>query len=164
VATAATKAQSATTTPPVPVGELAQFVAAQRAWVRCVRDHGIAASDPDPLGHVTMPFDNKNKADPAILAKLEPCRSIQPTVPEAVAKLARPKLTPAQIEVKRRYADCMQRNGAPDFPDPDADGYFPGGNAPGDETWDPSTAGAQRATRTCAPIIGDPANPGETHG
>src|SRR4051794_37412154 len=39
-----------TSAPPAAAGELAQYLAAQRAWVACVRAHGIAASDPDPLG------------------------------------------------------------------------------------------------------------------
>jgi hypothetical protein len=156
VATASRSGQprSATGAPSASGDVVAEYIDAQRRWVACLRKRGLDASDPDATGVVTMPYDNTRKADPEILAKLMPCRSLQVTVPQEVGDLRLPPLTDAQREVKRRYSECMQDNGAPDFPDPRDNGYF------ADTPWNQVGPGVARATRACAPIIGAPTDPG----
>ncbi|MFF9068160.1 hypothetical protein ACF09E_22700 [Streptomyces sp. NPDC014891] len=139
--------------------ELTAYVKGQREWVTCMRDNGVDVPDPDETGQVDLSGQGLAlKKNPKFIDASKKCSAKKPAVPESVEAANRPKLTPEQIKTKREYAECMQKNGAQDFPDPGPDGY-------GDETnsgtpgWDQSSAGAQRATRTCAPIIGAPADP-----
>jgi len=71
-------------------------------------------------------------------------------MPASVQALVDPPLTAEQKAIKRRYATCMQTHGAPDFPDPGPDGNF------AMRQWNETSAGAARATRACASIIGEP--------
>ncbi|MEV0491138.1 hypothetical protein [Streptomyces atratus] len=68
------------------------------------------------------------------------------------ARETQPELAKEEIRKNQQYAECMQEHGAPDFPDTGADGHFR------DVTWDSTSAGAKRATRACASIIGIPDN------
>ncbi|MGW2084695.1 hypothetical protein [Streptomyces sp. NPDC001880] len=139
--------------------ELAAYVRGQREWVKCVRDNGVDVPDPDETGQVDLSGQGLAlKKNPKFIDASKKCSAKKPAVPESVEAANRPKLTPEQIKAKREYAECMQKNGAPDFPDPGPDGYA-GDNNSGVPEWNQSSAGAQRATRTCAPVIGDPANP-----
>ncbi|MET9290447.1 hypothetical protein [Streptomyces sp. NPDC003077] len=139
--------------------ELAVYVKGQREWVKCMRDNGIDVPDPDETGQVDLSGQGLAlKKDPKFVGASKKCSAKKPAVPESVEAANRPKLTPEQIKTKREYAECMQKNGAQDFPDPGPDGYGGGSNS-GEPEWDQSSAGAQRAMRVCAPIIGDPTNP-----
>jgi hypothetical protein len=139
--------------------ELAVYVQGQREWVKCMRDNGIDVPDPDESGQVDLSGQGLAlKKNPKFVDASKKCSAKKPAVPESVEAANRPKLTPEQIKTKREYAECMQKNGAQDFPDPGPDGYG-GDNNSGEPEWDQSSAGAQRATRVCAPIIGNPTNP-----
>jgi hypothetical protein len=160
VASAASGRPVVTTTAPA-ANEVSAYIEAMRAWANCLRGEGIEVTDPDPTGQVTFPGDPAAlKADPKFLAAQTKCKSLQPPVPESVLHLRQPKLTAAQIDEMRQYARCMQQNGAPDFPDPGADGY----PARGATTWNQTSAGAQKATQACAHIIGDPTSQPTTRG
>ncbi|HEY3505402.1 MAG TPA: hypothetical protein VGN37_21785 [Actinocatenispora sp.] len=125
------------------------YVDGMRDWVRCLRKHGVQASDPDSKGSVEFPGDKaKLKTDPTFTAAQEACKDKLPPMPADLED--HPSLSPQQIEQRKRYARCMQQHGAPDFPDPGADGNYP------DSQWDQTSAGARRATRACASIIGAP--------
>ncbi|MFD0367838.1 hypothetical protein [Streptomyces sp. NPDC059071] len=146
--------------------EIAAYVAAKRKWVTCMREQGFDYPDPGPLGQVEIDGDTNRarKKDPKFIPATEKCKEFNVTVPAAVEKAMRPRLTPEQIKTAREFADCMQKNGAPDFPDPDADGYQPGNNK-GTSDWDPTTAAAKRAGRLCgARFHGDPVEPGPGKG
>lgn len=139
--------------------EIAAYIEGQRTYVACMRENGIDLPDPDAKGRID--YGNAGNAgamkkDPKFLGASQKCASLAPPVPESLEKANNPKLTPEQLKVRRDYADCMQKNGAPDFPDPGPDGDW--GGSSGSE-WDQTSAGAQRATRICAPINGDPTNP-----
>lgn len=143
--------------------EVAQYVENQRKWVACMRENGFDLPDPNNLGQVEMGDNRALKADPKFQPAQEKCAQFATTVPEAVERQLRPKLTPEQIKTQQKYADCMQKNGAADFPDPDADGYQPANNS-GEPDWNQNSASAKRAARTCAPIIGDPVEQGPGKG
>ncbi len=145
-----------------PADVVAAYFEGVRAYVTCLRADGLKVTDPDPKGKIEFEGDLKLlKADPKFVAAQQKCSSLLPPVPAGLQD--KPVKTAEQIEVTRRYAACMRENGAPDFPDPGPDGYFPDRGA-GEATWDPTTDGARRATRTCAPIIGDPSSTGPGQG
>ncbi|MEU1850489.1 hypothetical protein ABZ499_14740 [Streptomyces sp. NPDC019990] len=139
--------------------DVAAYVQAQRVYVKCLRDNGFDAPDPDAQGNIDFGSGDARvalKKDPKFRAATQKCAEFQPAVPEDLEK-GNQKLTPEQIEVKREYADCMQKNGASDFPDPGPDGL-------GQGEWDQSSAGAKRAIRICGPIVGVPENAGPGKG
>ncbi|WP_327748258.1 hypothetical protein [Streptomyces europaeiscabiei] len=140
--------------------EVAAYVKAQRDWVRCLRDNGVDVPDPDEKGEVDFGGGDGTRAlkkDPRFLDASKKCADKKATVPESIEDANRPELTAAQIKAARDYAACMQKNGAPDYPDPGPDGYQRNNNS-GIPEWDQSSAGVQRATRICAPISGNPTN------
>lgn len=154
-------ARPATSSAPATGGDVATYVEGMRAWVACLRAEGVDVSDPDATGAVTFLGDPAVfKSDPKFVAAQAKCRSIEPAVPESVIEKRRPKLTPEQIATQRRYSDCMQHNGAPDFPDPGPDGYLDRGGT----SWNQASDGAKRATAACAGIIGDPTDQPTTRG
>ncbi|MFB7356752.1 hypothetical protein [Streptomyces gardneri] len=139
--------------------EVTAYVESQRAWVKCLRANGIDAPDPDGNGQVDLGDARPLKANPASRKALEKCSKDKPSVPAEIERRLAPKLTPEQIKKQFEFAACMQKNGAPDFPDPEPDG-----NTYGDAQWDSTTAAAKQAGRTCAPIIGDPVEQGPGKG
>ncbi|WP_285564356.1 hypothetical protein [Streptomyces sp. RTGN2] len=130
--------------------ELAEYVDAQRKWVKCLRDAGLDAPDPDAKGNVDVGDRSKWKRDPKALKAQEECAGLSVAVPDSVEKAQQPPLSETEIRKKKQYATCMQEHGAPDFPDTDDSGHFQ------DVTWDSASAGAKRATRACASVIGIP--------
>ena len=133
-------------------GELADYVDAQRKWVDCLRKAGLDAPDPDARGKVDLGDQSKWKRDPKALKAQEKCADLSVPVPDSVEKAQQPELSKDEKQKNEKYAACMQEHGAPDFPDTDDSGHFR------DVTWDSATAGAKRATRKCASIIGVPAD------
>ncbi|MEV3853851.1 hypothetical protein AB0J38_05940 [Streptomyces sp. NPDC050095] len=132
--------------------ELAEYVEARRTWVKCLRGAGFDAPDPDAKGRVDLGDTAKWKKDPVALDAQEKCADLVPPVPDSVEKAQQPELSEAEIAKNQKYAQCMQDNGAPDFPDTDASGHFR------DVTWDSASAGGKRAARICAPVIGIPSD------
>jgi hypothetical protein len=132
------------------------YVEGVRRYVACLRDEGVAVSDPDAKGRYEFSGDRRAlKTDPKFRAAVMKCKDLNPPMPAGLED--KPALTPEEIEVARRYARCMQANGAPDFPDPGPDGHAPDSN--GTPPWDPTSPGGKRATAACAAIIGEPAAP-----
>ncbi|MFF7854363.1 hypothetical protein [Streptomyces sp. NPDC007904] len=137
--------------------DVAAYVRAQRAYVKCLRDNGVDAPDPDEKGNIDFGDNRALKKDATFRSATEKCADLLAAVPESIEKDNQSKLTAEQIEVKQRYAKCMQENGAADFPDPGPDGL-------GQGEWDQSSAGAKRAIRICGPIVGVPETPGPGKG
>jgi len=138
---------------------VAAYVEGVRAYVKCLRVEGVNVADPDAKGNITFEGDLALlKKDEKFVAAQEKCRNLLPPVPAGLRD--RPVRTAEQIETTRKYGKCMRENGAPDFPDPGADGYFPD-RVSGKETWNQNTDGARRASRACASIVGDPGVLGE---
>ncbi|MEU9199345.1 hypothetical protein [Streptomyces sp. NPDC048332] len=130
--------------------ELSEYIDAQRKWVSCLREAGLDAPDPDARGMVDLGDQSKWKRDPKALNAQDKCADLSVAVPDSVEKAQQPEMSEEEIRTKQRYATCMQEHGAPDFPDTDASGYSQ------DVAWDSTSAGAKRAARACASIIGVP--------
>jgi hypothetical protein len=127
--------------------ERTAYVDGVREWVKCLRKHHVQVSDPDSKGNVEFTGDKaKLKADPAFRAAQEACKDKVPPLPPDLED--RPTLSPKEIAKRRQYARCMRSHGAPDYPDPGADGYFP------DPEGNQDGAGLRRATKACASILG----------
>jgi hypothetical protein len=140
--------------------DVAAYVKAQREYVNCLRENGVDAPDPDAEGTIDFGSgDNVRdlKKDPKFRAATQKCAKYLAAVPESVEKSNQPKLSAEQIKVKRKYAECMQNNGAPDFPDPGPDGL-------GQGEWNQTSAGAKRAIRICGSVVGVPENAGPGKG
>ncbi|GAA1796111.1 hypothetical protein GCM10009682_17310 [Luedemannella flava] len=140
-----------------------EYVESVREFVACVRKEGLKVTDPDGKGRFTFEGDLRIlKADPKFAAAQKKCSALLPPVPKELRE--KPVRTAEEIETAREYAKCMRANGAPDFPDPGPDGWFPE-DAEGEPLpWDQTSEGAQRAGRTCGPIIGAPTDPGPGQG
>jgi hypothetical protein len=128
-----------------------EYVEAMRAYVTCVRAEGVKVSDPDAKGKITFEGDNRTlKADPKFRAAQQKCAGLHPPLPAELEE--RPVMTAEEIENARKYAKCMRESGAPDFPDPGPDGYYPE-RSDGQPTWNQDTEAAIRATLVCSPIV-----------
>jgi hypothetical protein len=122
---------------------IAAYVDGVRAWVGCLRGEGVKVSDPDTRGNVEFDGDKRLlKADPKFRAAQQTCLSLLPAVPKGLE--TKPAMTAQEIQKAGEYAKCMRENGAPDFPDPGADGYYPE-----DANWNSGTDAALRAQQTC---------------
>ncbi|MFB8025288.1 hypothetical protein ACFQ6U_20875 [Streptomyces sp. NPDC056465] len=140
--------------------DVAAYVTAQRAYVKCLRENGVDAPDPDARGNIDFGGGDQARAlkkDQKFRTATEKCAEYQAAVPESVEKGNQPTLSAEQIKVKVEYAECMRKNGAADFPDPGPDGL-------GQGEWDQTSAGGKRAARICGPIVGVPENPGRGKG
>ena len=134
-----------------------QYISAMKRYVGCLRSRGMPkAPDPGQFGTLLFNAEMTTGDGPARAQKL--CKNLMVPMPAAVSAALTEynagQVTPEQKRVFAKYSRCMQASGAPDFPDPGADGL-------GDEKlWDQTSAGARRATAACASIIGDPVSPG----
>lgn len=138
------------------------YVESARAYVACLREQGIEVSDPDSRGQFEFAIDGDVlRQNPVLLTEFREkqmaCGGILLPLPAELYTL--PPMTPEEIEQRQRWAECMQTNGAPDFPDPGPDGYYARERqppTPGDGTplaWDPTTEEARRAERICNELI-----------
>lgn len=132
---------------------VAQYVEGQRKWVACVRQAGYNLPDPDAKGHVDfgefLTSSKLPKTDPGLLAALDKCAGVRPTVP-AELQPSLPPVSAEQLENRRRYAKCMRDNGVRNWPDPGPSGEFP------TENFVPDLASPDadiRALQICDPVL-----------
>ncbi|MFD0741401.1 hypothetical protein ACFQ1L_05245 [Phytohabitans flavus] len=106
-------AASASADPSAPAADDAER---KNQFNQCMRDEGIDVVENGPNGGMEF-RDNKEKVRQAT----QKCRQYLPNGGEP------PRLSPADIEQMRVYAQCMRENGLPAFPDPDPEtGQFSG--------------------------------------
>lgn len=116
-------------------------------FVGCMRGAGVDLDDPAPDGQLRLrPGD---KTDPEFPKAYQQCKILLPNE----GAPAPPSFSPEQLEMMRRYAQCVRDNGVPDFADPGPQGFV---TAPRDPV------AAERAYRICGPIVG--ADPSQTGG
>jgi len=101
--------------------------------VQCVRRHGAPGMPDVPVrsGHIVLP--NENTVDQATLRNVDAaraaCKAVEDRIPAAVLQKAGGRgdaPSAADVPKLRQFAQCMRQNGEPDWPDPKADGTFPG--------------------------------------
>jgi hypothetical protein len=101
--------------------------------VQCVRQNGAPGMPDVPVrnGHVVLP--DENTVDQATRqnfgAARQACKAVEDRIPASVLadngqQSGGP--TAADVPELRAFAKCMRDNGQPDWPDPRADGSFPG--------------------------------------
>ncbi len=149
VATAQSGAPTATPSPTTDAQ--AEYVDAQRAWVKCMREHGYNLPDPDAKGHVDLgAFMTERKlvkTDAGFVAAQQACASLLKSDPGA----SLPPVTAEQLANRRKYAKCMRANGLSDWPDPGPDGEWPNTGALGGSPAHPERF--DRAIQVCDPVI-----------
>jgi hypothetical protein len=101
--------------------------------VQCVRQHGAPGMPDLPVrnGHVVLP--GKDSVDEAtqqnVPAARQACKAVEDRIPASVLADTGQQSggpTAADVPKLRTFATCMRDNGEPDWPDPRADGSFPG--------------------------------------
>jgi hypothetical protein len=104
--------------------------------VQCVRQNGAPGMPDVPVrnGHIVLP--DENTVDEAtkqnVDAARQACKTVEDRIPPGVLdtnsrdnqRSGGP--TAADVPKEREFAKCMRENGQPDWPDPKADGSFPG--------------------------------------
>ncbi|WP_244930722.1 hypothetical protein [Nocardioides sp. W7] len=133
---------------------LETYIDDMQKYADCLRSNGLPdLADPNQFGQILV--TQETAPDPAVAHQAQlACEKLAIPMPSEVKALIdnadASALTDAQKHVYAQYATCMQDNGAADFPDPLPNGL------PGEAPWDQTSAGAQRASSSCASIIGDP--------
>lgn len=154
VATAASGGAQPTSSTTAQASVIAEYVAAVRGYVTCMREAGINLPDPGPKGEIdfsALGDAGTLKRDPKFVAAGEKCKNLLPPVPEELQDKG-PPLTAEQIGYAREYAKCMRANGVPDFPDPGPDGRSSGW--PTGQITEQQAAAAFRAGQICEPVLG----------
>jgi hypothetical protein len=156
VATAASGTPArAPSAPSASTNAITQYVDAQRAWVKCMREHHYNLPDPDAKGFVDLgaflAATKLPKTDAGFVAAQQACRSFQQPVPAELQSI--PPLTAEQIANRRKYAKCMRANGMPTWPDPGPDGEWPATGALGGTLSPAELAGNERALQICDPVL-----------
>jgi hypothetical protein len=104
-------------------------------FVACMRANGVDLPDPEPgdvNGKTALRFDETGMEKTKVVAAMEKCEQY---LPEGGAN---DKVTPAEIEGMRRFAQCMRDNGVANWPDPLPDGSFDGDQLSGVSKDDPA--------------------------
>lgn len=144
-------------------GAVAEYVAAQREWVGCMRGRGYDLPDPNARGRVDLDLRRLGvtvKTDPKFVAAQRACQKYLKEVPEEL--LEREVLTAEQIARRRAYAACMRENGVPTFRDPGPDGNW-GREGPNPDSSNEGVKNQFKAGLICEPLLeGKPANPDAT--
>lgn len=104
---------SGTTAPPSPDAY---------AYAACMRDHGIDMADPDPKTGLPTVGDSVDPESAAFKEAHEACGDLLPGG-------IRGQGDDTELDTYLEFAQCMRKNGMPDFPDPQpgsGEGMFPG--------------------------------------
>jgi hypothetical protein len=101
--------------------------------LQCVRQHGAPGMPYVPVrnGHIVLP--DENTVDEAtkqnIDAARQACKAVEDRIPPSVLSNDSEQSggpTAADVPKLRAFARCLRDNGLPSWPDPRADGSFPG--------------------------------------
>ncbi|MGW1611824.1 hypothetical protein ACWCQZ_20790 [Streptomyces sp. NPDC002285] len=132
-----------------PESEVARYVEGQRKYAACLRKEGLDVPDPDARGKIDDEALAALKRDfRSSEGALNKCGHLQSPVPDSLAEEMMPTRTPEEIAQDKNFANCMQENGVPEYPDPefDAKGWPKKGSAaPVNET----SASYKRALPLC---------------
>jgi hypothetical protein len=129
------------------------------AYSRCMREHGIPKfpdPKPGPNGEPNLQItpDQIGAGQAQLQAAERACQSLAPP--------SSPTRDQGQYEAALRYADCMRKNGVPDFPDPKRGAN--GGVILGGARVNPNSPSFQKAQQACQSIMQAPGAAGSTGG
>jgi hypothetical protein len=142
-------------------GAVAQYVEAQRQWVKCVREQGFDLPDPNAKGQVELSGPGApKKTDPKWREASTACAKYSMEIPEELEEKPAP-LTEEEIKGQRAYAKCMRESGVPNFPDPGPDGHWPQDN---DNSGGPVMSEQEMAAQLRASVICEPVRKGQPKG
>ncbi|MEU2615076.1 hypothetical protein ABZ570_26365 [Micromonospora sp. NPDC007271] len=133
-------------------GVVAEYVAAQRQWVGCLREQGFELPDPDARGRVELRGPGApKKTYPRWTEAQMACSKYNVPVPAELEEKP-PPMTEEEIRYQRAFSKCMRESGVPDFPDPEPDGYF-SRDRDGDPVKSEEAAAVEfRARLMCEPV------------
>ncbi|GAB3743211.1 hypothetical protein [Microlunatus parietis] len=92
------------------------------AYAACMREHGIDMADPDPKTGLPTVGDSVDPESAAFKEAHEACGDLLPGG-------IRGQGDDTELDAYLAFAQCMRKNGMPDFPDPQpgsGEGMFPG--------------------------------------
>ncbi|MFC7620195.1 hypothetical protein [Microlunatus sp. GCM10028923] len=92
------------------------------AYAACMREHGIDMADPDPKTGLPTVGDSVDPESAAFKEAHEACGDLLPGG-------IRGQGDDTELDAYLEFAQCMRKNGMPDFPDPQpgsGEGMFPG--------------------------------------
>ena len=101
--------------------------------VQCIRQHGAPGMPDIPVreGRVVVP--DENTVDSATRRNAESaraaCKAVEDRIPATALQNGNDRQgvpNAADVPKMRQFAQCMRQNGVPGWPDPRADGTFPG--------------------------------------
>jgi hypothetical protein len=82
------------------------------AFTQCMRDKGIDMDDPDPDSGRPVPGEGVDPQGEAYQAAMQDCQHLLP------GSESEESADPGKLKAYQAYAECMRKNGMPDFPDP----------------------------------------------
>jgi hypothetical protein len=127
-----------------------------REFVSCARQNG-EQNMPDPVvnadGTAQFPAAQGFNEKDAYQAVRQPCGQLLDRLPAQANPLSAPSVTPEQMQVLRRYVQCMRDNGVPSMADPGPNGEI--GDPPGYGPDSANRAARDAARSKCDRIIRD---------
>jgi hypothetical protein len=129
------------------------------AYSRCMREHGVPKfpdPKPGPNGEPNLQItpDQLGVGQAQLQAAEQACQGLAPP--------SSPARQQGQYEGALKYADCMRKNGVPDFPDPKRGAN--GGVILGGSGVNPNSPSFQKAQQACRSIMQAPGAPAESPG
>jgi hypothetical protein len=101
--------------------------------IQCIRQHGAPGMPDVPVRDGHIGSLDPNSVDQATRDNFESarqaCKAVEDRIPASVLGDSGQQSggpTAADVPKLREFAKCMRENGQPDWPDPRADGTFPG--------------------------------------
>jgi hypothetical protein len=121
------------------------------AYSKCMREHGVPKfpdPKPGPNGEPNLQItpDQLGVGQAQLQAAEQACQSLAPP--------SSPARQQGQYEAALKYADCMRKNGVPDFPDPKRGAN--GGVILGGSGVNPNSPSFQKAQQACQSIMQAP--------
>jgi hypothetical protein len=152
-AACSTAAPAAQASPTPSRDNVQRELAIKKRFAQCGRDHGYPALR-DPVienGEVHFPaVPGMTKEKMIAVGNIPECRRILNEMPSLSDRnRSNPPADPARMRQVRQYAQCLRKNGVPEFPDPKPDGSFPISGTPLEAEIKPPSQRMEAARKAC---------------
>ncbi|GAA3840497.1 hypothetical protein GCM10022226_73720 [Sphaerisporangium flaviroseum] len=143
----------ASPTPTPSRDDVQRELAIKKRFAQCGREHGYPAMR-DPVienGEVHFPaVPGMTKEKMIALEEIPECRKILNEMPSLTDRnRPNPPADAATMRKTRQYAQCLRKNGVPEFPDPKPDGSFPVSGTPLESEIKPPSQRMEAARKAC---------------